>query len=707
MMSATGRCPVILQMEVSECGAAALAMVLARHGRHLPLEAVREITGTSRDGVNANQILEAARQLGLAAKALRCEPEDLAGYPKPMILHWNFDHFVVLERVRRGRFHLVDPACGRRVVDRTTIGRSFTGIALLFEPGPGFKRMGNAPSVLRTLMREGRQSPDAMALTALLGIVATLPSLALAGLTGLFVNHVATASRPGWTAALLAGFLAIAVVQAALALLSSTIAAAFQAKIATHVGARGYWHALRLPLAFFQQRSAGDVVVRLRLGSELGGAVAGPLAGLVPLLVALTIYLGVIAVFSPLIAAIAAAVGTANCVALIVLGDRMAEANRRQQAAESAAAAAGAAGFLAFAAYRRQGREALLRERLISAENDALDAEQRMGWLTSLASLGPQASSLLLQSVGLLLAAAMVMRGELTLGALVSLQTLTGFLAAPFAGLAQSVTALQSCAGAIERVDDLLGHPVDTALADDCPRALPETPAGHLVLADIGCTLGDQPALFDGVNLDIAPGEIVGLTGPSGSGKSTLARIAAGLVATDRGTVTLDGIPVADWPPERLRAVLHYVPQTAAIFSGSIERNLTLGDDSIDAARLATAIRDAGLDEALARLPAGLNTLLSPGRSLLSGGELQRLVVARALARAPRLLILDETTSALDTLGERMIMDRLRAGGVAVLIVTHRAGTAARCDRVYDLASGRLREDDTHRRSASAKGEAA
>lgn len=682
--------PVVLQMEAAECGAACLAMVLASHGKHVTLEVVRERCNTSRDGLNAAQIKKAAETFGCDVKSLRCEPEDLVRLPTPMIVHWNFDHYVVLEKVVGNSFHLVDPAIGRRTVDRRIFGRSFTGIALIFEPGERFEKSGRRPSVLRALLEEACRSPDAMVSVGLAGVAAVLPGIALSGAIGLFVDHVAGNGQTEWGLPLILGLLGLMAIQALLAILSGRIDAAFRAKIAVHVAAKGFWHALFLPLGFFQQRNVGDLVARLRLGADVGGTVAGPLANVVPNVVETAVYLAVLALFNPLICLTAAVVAAVNCGALFLLTRRIEEANRAQQVVEGGAAGIATAGFAALATYRMHGREDLLKARIIAAEDRALDAEQRMGWLTSLAGLGPLASGLVLSAAGLMICAWLVMEGDLSLGALVSVQTLVGLLAAPVASLAADLTSLQRAAGALMRVGDLLDHPTEPSMAPERTRHSPPAVEGRLTLRGVGHDFAGGANFFHDIDLEVAPGEMVALVGVSGSGKSTLARIAAGLAPATRGSVLLDGIPIGDWPCDALRRTLQYVPQNSAVFTGTIEQNVSLWDEAIHGRTAAEAIAAVDLESRFARSAAGLSTRIASASVALSGGEIQRLALARALARRPRLLILDETTSALDTISEQAVMALLRQTGMAALIVTHRAGTAMRCDRTYALQDGRL-----------------
>ncbi|TVQ59090.1 MAG: ATP-binding cassette domain-containing protein [Rhodobacteraceae bacterium] len=676
-------------MEAAECGAACLAMALEAHGRVAPLEEVREACRTSRDGVDAPALIRAAEAYGLAAKAVRREPETLDDLPLPAILHWRFDHFVVLTRVGRRRFTLLDPAQGRRVVDRAEMGRSFTGLAIALAPGPDFRRGGSRPTVAAALLAHARGSWDALALTAGLGLIGLAPALALSGAVQVFTDHVVGEGRTVWTAAVLAALLTVALTQAAIAWLSGRTVAALTAKIATAVAARAFDHALRLPLGFYAQRSAGEVVARLRVGADIGATVAGPLARLAPNAVLALVLLAVIAAHDWRMGAVAAAVALASLEAMRRAAGALADADRARQAREGHAAGLAAAGFGALDAWRLLGREDVLAEKLMAAEAAALGADQRAGLLRAAAALAPAAAPIAMSGAVLAFGAAEAMAGRMSLGALLGVQVLSGLAAAPIAMLAADLTAMQHAAGALMRLDDLTRATPDPLAAGEGagetapPPADPTAPA--LALEGVGFRYGAGAPVFVGIDFALPAGALVALTGPSGAGKSTLARIAAGLAHPDAGAVRLMGRPVSAWPRETLRRRLGYVPQDSAVFTGTLAENLSLFDADAAAERLARALEAAGAGRLLGALPGGLGAALTGHAPALSGGEAQRVALARALAGGPAALILDETTSALDPLVEAEILDRLRASGAAVLLVTHRPSAMARCDGVFAL----------------------
>lgn len=677
-------------MEATECGAAALAMVLATHGRWITLEEARERCATSRDGVNAAGIVAAAQSYGLDATAFRREPEELCELPMPQVLHWCFDHFVVLESAQSGRYVVLDPAQGRITYDRAAFGERFTGITIAFAKTPAFEKGGRPPSIAGALAREASRSKDALAVAFLTGVLAVIPGLALAGAMAALVNHVLGARQTDWIPALIAILLAITLAQGAIAWLSAWTVATWKIKIGAISALASFAHALKLPLAYYAQRSAGEVVARIRIGSELGGTIAGPLAQLLPQIVLVACFLAVIGFYDTTIMAAAIVTAGINFLALAFVVRRLSDRTREHQLAEGRAAAVATSGMDNYSAYALLGREQLLLARWSATEDAAIATEQRLGLLRVVAQLGPIASGLVLNAVVLIACGARAMDGAMTLGDLVALQVLATLLAKPIASLANGFCAIQESAGALMRLADLERHrPIagfDARHRDDSSADVD----GRLTLCGVSLSHSHGRPLFSNVNLDFAPGTMVAIVGKTGAGKSTLARVAGGMLDPTAGSVKLDGRDLADWPADTLRGALAYVGQHAATFSGTIAENITLFDKSIPMVDIVEAADRAGLASAISGRTGGLETKIVAGATGLSGGERQRLALARALLRRPRVLILDETTSALDPASEERVMAELRASGATVLIVTHRPGTARRCDEAILVGEGGL-----------------
>ncbi len=688
-MARTRKTPLVLQMEVAECGAACLAMVLAAHGRWITLEEVRKRCGTSRNGVSADTILSTAEAYGLDADAYRLEPDTLSTLPLPAIIHWNFDHFVVLEKIGRSSFVILDPAQGRRKVDAGTFSDSFTGLALAFTPSADFQRGGKPPSAFRILASEAMQSGDALRVSFLSGLLGVIPALALAGTTGAFVDYVLGARQSTWIPGLIGVLTAVIATKVALSMMHKRTVAAWKIKIAAVSALKGFWHSLQLPVTYYSQRSAGEVVSRIRLGSDIGGKVAGPLADAMPQIALAIGYLSIMALFDPVVMWAALAAGLFNFLALTGLSRILAERSREYQLAEGKAAAVATSALSNMEAYRSMGREELMIARWTEGEDEALRADQRLGFWRAIGGLGPVASGLLLSVVALVVGAARAVDGSLSIGDLVALQMIAGLLNAPVSTLAASLSQLQEATGALMRLADLESHPRAPGFDID---AVPPAGDGCGILKLSGLSFGyapDAPVLKE-LDLEIRPGRMYAVMGASGCGKTTLARIAGGIYQPDAGRVTLDGVDLHEHDQISLRRRLAFVSHLPSVFTGSVEENITLWDSDLAPEHVRECLEMTGFSTALAKRSASANMKMQPDNHGFSGGEMQRLVLARALARKPHIIILDETTSALDTVSERAVLDMLRATGAAVLIVTHRPGTAARCDEVITLRNGRI-----------------
>ena len=682
------RAEPILQMEAAECGAACLAMVLGAHKRYTTLEEARSRCGVGRDGASVPAIARAAETYGLSAKALRREPQTLGDLPLPAILHWNFNHFVVLNSIRGNSFSILDPAVGPRSVDAAEMGRSFTGIALAFAPGPDFQPGGRKLSILRTLTRWIGGSWDALALVLILGVLGVVPGLLASGAVSTFSTYVIGQERPLWLYAVLGALIAATLVQGGIAWMNARIVAALRAKISTVVSARTFEHALFLPLKFFAQRNPAELVSRLRVGAEIGSTIAGPMAQLTPNTITGAAYVTAIALYDPVLGAAVATVALSNGAILAHLARRMASSARLSNVLQGAASGTATAGFAAFGAYRLLGREGLFARRWMNAEEIALDAEQRLGMQRILATLGPNASELLIAIVVLSVGAARTMAGDMSLADLLALQVLAGFAAGPVSSAAQSICALQQSAGPLNRLDDVANHPLDPIVTSESAlQADIRAEAPSLELDCVAFGFDASPQLISDVSLCFEPGTMTAIIGPSGAGKSTLARLAAGMLSPTSGQVRLGGKPLSEWPQEALRKRLQYAPQASSLITGSIQDNITMLDDTISDEAVQWALDMAGATE-IVEHAGGLDAQVNSHRPCFSGGEIQRLALARALARRPDVLVLDEITSALDNDSERAVLDALHSFGGVILLITHRRGSIARCDTIVEVGDG-------------------
>ncbi|MBK8325299.1 MAG: NHLP family bacteriocin export ABC transporter peptidase/permease/ATPase subunit [Betaproteobacteria bacterium] len=701
------RVPTILQLETVECGAASLAMVLAHHGRHVPLEALRIDCGVTRDGSKAGGILRAARGYGLVARGFRKEPAEVASLPLPSILFWNFNHFVVLEGFEDGEAVLNDPALGRRRVRGAEFDQAFTGVVLTFEKGPEFEPGGEPPSVLRSLSRhlEGLHRPVALAIV--IGLALVLPGLALPWLMGRFVDDVLAARLPGEAETLIAGLACAALARGALVWAQSRVLGGAFERAALQSAQRFFAHALALPMDFYVQRSPGEIASRVELNERVAHTVSADLAHLVLDLVTAVFFLGLMLRLEHGLAAIVVACLAIELLALRTLALRTAEISQRLSVQAGKLAGMATGGLANIESIKAGGQEGALFAKWLGLHAGFTNAMAEAQRVTLGLSQVPALTGLAAQLAVLGVGAVRVMDGSLTVGQLVAFQVLLAGFTAPVHALFGAVQGAQQLRGDVARIDDVLNHPKEPSVDVTEMPAPPDAGVRprSLEFRDVtfGYSRGDPP-LVSGFSLRIEPGRRVALVGASGSGKSTLARLAAGLYAPWSGEILYDGQPREAFAREALCRAVAYVDQDVVLFEGTVRDNLTLWDPDTEDEVIRAAARHAAIEDEISGREGGLDAPLQEGARNLSGGQRQRLEIARALARDPSILLLDEATSALDPPTEALVETNLRRRGTTTLVIAHRLSTVRDADEILVLANGAVVERGTHAELAAIEG---
>ena len=693
------RTPTVLQLEAVECGAAALAMILAYYGRHVPLEQMRVDCGVSRDGSKAGGLLRAARAHGMVARGFRKEePSDLAELPLPAIVFWNFNHFVVLEGFHDGRVFLNDPARGRRSVDATEFDQAFTGVVLTFERGPDFRPGGHPPSVLRSLGQYLDGFRVSIAAAFFIGLVLVIPGLVMPWLLGRFVDEVLVARFDSVAVPLLLGF--------ALATLTRSVLLAIQARLlmdtfgraARASASRFFAHALALPMTFYSQRSPGEIAARVDLNEHVAETISADLAVLALQIVTASFFLVLMVRLAPGLALVVVACLALELFAWRALARRTAEISQELSVQAGKLSGMATGGLANIESIKAGGQESALFLKWLGMQVQFLNASIRAQRYTLTLGQAPALLGLAAQLAVLGLGAALIMRGVFSVGDLVAFQVLLAGFTAPVHSLFAHTQKLQTLRGDLSRLDDVLHHKaeygvdVTAAARDNGGSRL----AGALEFRDVtfGYNKGEAP-LIENFSLTLRPGGRVALVGASGSGKSTLARLAAGLFSPWSGSILFDGEPRAAYERAHLARSVAYVDQDVMLFEGSVRDNLTLWEPASDEA-VRSAVRDAAIEDELVAREGALEAPLQEGARNLSGGQRQRLELARALVRDPALLILDEATSALDPASEAKVEANLRRRGVTCLVVAHRLSTVRDADEIVVLEGGRVVERGPH-----------
>ncbi|MEM9554024.1 MAG: peptidase domain-containing ABC transporter [Acidobacteriota bacterium] len=704
------RVPYVAQTMTTDCGAACLAMVLGYHGKDVSLRTVRDVIGIGRDGSDAVAILEAARAFGLRGRGVKVESlDDLALLPRGAILHWLFDHFVVLESVSRDGASIVDPSDGRRTVAPNELDAAVTGVALVFEPGEGFDRRDGAPqgaaaqhselvdSAPRGLRRYVATIAEAwgqLARVLIVSVLVQVMALATPLLTGVLVDRVVPRGDADLLT-LLAGGLAAMVV---FGFLASMVRSYLLLQLRTQLDARITLdfldHLISLPYAFFQQRSTGDLMMRLNSNSQirevltssaLSGILDGVLVSLYLLLLMLThVGMGTLVLVLGLLR-----------IGLYLLTRR----RHRELMSEALQAQAVSRGYqvemlAGVETLKSMGAEQRAVERWSNLFVDELNVSVAQGRLSAvfdslLSALGTASTFAIL-----VFGAFQVLQGELSLGTMLALSALAGGFLGPLSTLVSMALQLQLLGSYIDRIDDVLETPREQE-----PGTFVRAGrlSGRIRVDGVSFRYGPRaPLVVRDADIEIAPGEFVALVGPSGAGKSTLAHLLLGLYRPAVGRVLYDDVDLLTLDLQSVRQQLGIVPQQPYLFGLSIRDNIALADPSLPLARIVEAARLAHVHDDIARLPMGYDTMVADGGASLSGGQRQRLALARALVHRPAIVLLDEATSNLDAVTERAIQDRLAALRSTRIVIAHRLSTIRAADQILVMDRGRIVESGRH-----------
>jgi NHLM bacteriocin system ABC transporter peptidase/ATP-binding protein len=694
------RTPTVLQMEAVECGAAALAMVLAHYGAWIPLEQLRVACGVSRDGSKASNIVRAARTLGLAAKGFRKEPSTLHELPMPCIIHWNFNHFVVLEGIDGDRVSINDPAIGRRQLDMSELDLAFTGVALAMEPTEAFRKIGSKPKGLRLLLRELRSSRGPAALVIAVSLALIIPGIVIPGFSKIFVDEILIQNNESWLKPLLIGMGATALFRALATGLQQSLLLRLQSKLAVVMISRFLWHVLSLPMDFFAQRHAGDIATRVATNEQISRLLSGGIVTNALSLTSLIFFAAAMAVYDLLLTAIVVGMSLLNVVALKMIGQRRQDLSRSLAAERGKLVASTIGAVRTIETLKASGLEDDAFAHWAGIQAKTLNADQDLGLSSNLLDMLPTLLSGLTVAAVLGLGGLRVIEGSLTLGSLVAFQSLMASFSAPITALVNQVGSLQTISGGLERLEDVYNYPLEEqAKGDRGSGNVPAKLTGRIELSNIefGYSILEPPLISE-LSISIEPGTRVALVGASGSGKSTLGRLICGLYKPWSGEIRIDGWSLPEIPREIFANSIAYVDQDIFLFEGTARDNLTLWNSTVPEPEISQALRDAAVHEEIATRIGNYDCYVSEGGTNFSGGQRQRIEIARALVANPSVIVLDEATAALDPITEKTIDDHLRRRGCTCVIIAHRLSTIRDCDEIIVLQQGRLVERGTHER---------
>ena len=707
MVNQVKRTPTILQMEAVECGAVALAIVLAFYGRWISQDVLRNDCGVSRDGSRADNIFRAAEKHGMVVSAYSVEPEEITEYQFPAIIHWEFNHFVVLEGVSKHHVHINDPAYGRRILSWNEFDEGFTGVILELKPGPQFSKAGHKPRILPNLLNRLRQSKEAVGFIILATLFLAIPGIAIPGLTKVFIDEILIQQIIHWQKPVLIGLIIAACFQGLLTWYQRIILSRLETKMALVSGAHFFWHLLRLPMSFFNQRYLGDILNRLQSSDSVAHLVSQQFGTNVVNLILAVIYFFILCLLSIPLTILALIATIINVLVLFLISQRLSSESQRETKAQNKLMSAAISGLQMIETYKASGAEEDFFRKFSGMHANYLETEQQLGWTKNCISVLPNALKLVTNAAILSLGAWLAIKGQMTIGTVIAFQLLYQNFSHPINMLVTLSGTIQEISADLFNLEDITSHRLAERYQaiesnDDKNHKL----NGHIIFEKV--TFGYSPLaepLLSDFSLEIKPGKKVALVGSSGSGKSTIGKLLQSYYEPWSGKILIDGIELKNIPNAVRVHSIASVDQDINLFNATLKDNLTLWDNTISDEEILKASKAVLMHETIAgERENGYESIINEGGSNFSGGQRQRLEIARAILKKPTILILDEATSALDSQMELIIDNHLRQLGCSVLIISHRLSTIRDADEIIVLEGGQVVERGTHQHLLERRG---
>ena len=708
--------PTVLQMEGVECGAAALSIILGHFGKFVPLEKLRISCGVSRDGLKATNILRAAREYGLEAKGYAKSIEKLKEIKMPAIIFWNFNHFLVLEGFTKDRVYLSDPAQGRYYVSHQEFDDAFTGVVMTFKPTEKFEKGNEKQGLIPALASRVTNSRLSVIYIIIASLFLVIPGLVIPSFTQIFIDKYLVNQISGFVMPLLLVMGGMLLLNGATVYIQQYYLLRMETKLALTTSSKFLWHVFHLPIAFFTQRSSGEVGSRVSLNDKVARLLSGELANAALNVIVVVFYAVLMFSYDILLTSIGIIMATINVAALQFVSRARKDGNRRLINENGKLLGTTTSGISMIETLKASGRENDFFMNWSGYLAKVINAQQELGWLTTKLNIIPPLLMSLNTTLILGVGAMRVMDGEMTLGMLVAFLYLMNNFMGPVNKLVTVGSMLQETEGDMNRIDDVLNYETssefrkndedqkapektssESSTKEDNTSTEAEKLMGHLEIRNLSFGYSKvMPALIEDFNLKIKPGSRVALVGGSGSGKSTIARLVAGLYDPWEGDILFDGTSKRKIPRHIINESIAVIDQDVLIFNGTIKENISFWDERVSEGQVIKSAHDAEIHETIAARVDAYDSEVTERGANFSGGQRQRLEIARALTLNPSILIMDEGTSALDPKSEKLVMDNIKRRGCTCLIVAHRLSTIKDCDEIIVLKQGKIEERGTH-----------
>lgn len=692
--------PVVIQMEALECGAACLTMVMAYYDKWVPLEQVRVDCGVSRDGSNAKNILIAARSYGFEAKGYRYEPESLKKEGLfPCIIHWNFNHFVVLNGFKGDKVYINDPARGLVKVSEKEFDESFTGICLFIEPSDAFVPGGKRKSVLEFAKNRLVGARTAVIFVAITTIISYLFSIINPIMSQVFMDRLLTRENVEWLIPYIVILSVIAIIQLLVQWISTIYSLKINGKLAI-IGSTSYmWKVLKMPSEFFSQRMVGDILQRQSTNASIASTLVNTLAPLLLNGIMMFFYLFVMIRYSLLLTLIGIGTIVLNLFVSNYISKKRVDLTRVQMRDVGKLSSTTLNGISMIETIKASGAENGFFQKWSGYQASVNYQNVNFSKMNIYIGMIPMFFSTLATYSVLFIGVYLTMTSNFTLGSTMTFQGLLSSFMSPAMTLVNAGQTIQEMRTDMERIEDVMNYPDDPYVIDS---PIDENIDYNKLKGNIemkNVTFGYSPLaepLIENFSMSVKTGQRVAFVGSSGCGKSTLAKLISGLHRPWSGEITFDGKKREEIDRSIFTGSLAVVDQDVIIFEDTIENNIKMWDNTIEDFEMILACRDAQIHEDIIARKGGYQYKLTEGGKDFSGGQRQRMEIARALAQDPSIIILDEATSALDAKTEQAVVEAIKARGITCIVIAHRLSTIRDCDEIIVLDKGKVVERGTH-----------
>ena len=692
--------PVVMQMEMLECGAACLTMILHYYGYYAPLEQVRVDCGVSRDGSNAKNILKAARHYGLDTSAYRIEPETLRKEGTfPCIIHWNFNHFVVCNGFKGNKVYINDPGRGSVTVSMEEFDESFTGICIIPTPGENYEPNGEKKNAFTYILGRIKGTGVAIAFVILTMIISSLLQIINPAFSRIFIDRLLTGINKEWAMPFILILAGINIIQLVVAWIQAVYSLRIDGKMAIYGNTSYMWKVLRLPMEFFSQRMAGDIQERKQTNATISKQIVDTLAPLAIHTGMMLFYLIVMCRYSLMLTAIGLISVLVDGFVTKIISNKRVNISRVQMRDAGKLYGTTASGIEMIETIKSSGAENGYFTKWSGYQASVNTQNVRFAKINEYLGIIPQIISQCSSIIITVLGVYLTIKGQFTVGMIMAMQGFLQSFMEPANSLADAGATLNEMTTSMDRVDDVMRYETDSYCDTNYTDSNAEYSklSGNVVMKNVtfGYSKLADP-LIENFDMELTPGKSVAFVGASGCGKSTLAKLISGLYRPWSGEILFDGKPISEYDHSVFRGSVAVVDQDIILFEDTIAENIRMWDSSIEDFEVIMAARDAQIHDDIVLRENGYQNKLTEGGKNLSGGQRQRIEIARVLAQDPTIIIMDEATSALDAKTEYEVVKAIKERGITCIIVAHRLSTIRDCDEIIVMDNGKVVERGTH-----------